>query len=1786
MSKTPKYEDTKPIEAPKYEDTTPLDVKKNVSQTGVNQNLPSESVGQESSSKSQNSNGFRTVGSPTQKPKVQIEQGEAQTFYEEPIIKVGQPISVPPKPKTKQEALEIRVEDKVKSRYGEILTPQEQLDNLSVSKTLLDNKYRDLINKTADEATIKLLIKDYQVELDQEAKKVGMDKIGERYVIPKETIDYYNKQRETAIEEVQSEENLKNRSWIKAANYTLNAGIASFDASLASLIGLGKTFQEGAEYHKRKAQEYYGSLDEYTSKKDYLSATGATALNIIETIPLLASFIAGNKAGAMNEVVTLLSTGEGLKRYEEVKDLDIPTSAKIFNSVGTAMNFYLLGKIGGGEVAGNVKTMVETIGKDETKTILEKSTQSLLENSLQTIYKGTSPALKGYATGWSASFANNLIDKATIDPERDLTQGNNESGLTWALLEKTTTIVKDIQSAKQDIQVAMGKLPKNIAPEDFARSLDIVMEKDNLTKQNEALDETFQSVNKERINQLKDKIAFITQPRVNKEKIDIIDSYINGELAKEKPNIEKITEVSGELNNIEKVKLPEVEVLDKKIDQLIKERDGIKLENLEGKEKSEGKVQVDKINAEIVDVIKQKQALKKEYYDETIKGINDLLDQQLYTKEKQQAIDELKQSLPNINLKSIENEKVRKEKGREGLLKEEENAGEIRKNEEPVQEGRDVLEERKDESGQDLQRTEEIGTETGNQENQVIKPEETPPVSSEPKTSVVDNYKLSGIKKELFEGEWDKEKLSEKEWMDKGRELVDNGKLKPRELIEDINKNPRALNPEEVTGFIYYKAKLDNKYDELYDRIDKSKKEGNIEDEYNARVEFEGIQAEMESYRKMAVETAYVQGLSFRLRQALVDSEYNLQTQIRKYKEVNNGEISPEVEAKFNDYAKQIDELNSKLRTKEKENESLRNQELISQIRQQDTKLMNYRPPKERAKEFADILRKGKIDADIAMAGIPFFKEVWNGSIEIAARTIEAGGTIAEALQKAIQALKESEWYSKLKDDEKLASEKKVKDYLVDLLPMDKPEVSEGKIKVPNSLIRKYVGEGVDNIEDLTSKIIGQLKDKDVTERQVRDAITKYGRESGMSKDEIQSKINEMNRIGRLISEYEDVQSRIVKNKGKKLVAKSAKEIELKRRIRQSAKDLGMDLSGRTDEERLSNYKKGLKKSISVYEERIKTKDYNPVKKKERLEPDRETFELELKKNQLKEQFDLEYEKAKRENRTGPQKTRDIIVDAINLPKSLMASADLSAPLRQGALLSFANPKEAGAATKEMFRQAFSGKKADRWLAELKVSPEYQFMRQSKLYISEPTAKLSAKEESFMTNIAHKIPIWGSTQKYKIGSKTITVPGLGIVVKSERAYVGYLNKLRVDVFDKGVEYMVNEGYSKTRDPEVFKSWANFINNATGRGNLGKLESIADILNVGMFSPRLVASRFNLLNPVTYAKMPPVVRKMALKNVISYVGMGSIILGLAAASGADVELDPRSSDFGKIKVGDTRYDIWAGFQQWIRTLTQFSLGKRKRTSTGEIVKLDPNVFPYENRLSVILGFLRSKASPIASLGLDLTLGKGFAGEDITLSGTLKNEAIPLYLQDMSDIYKEEGLAKTIGSLLPGMFGVGTQYYDSKKRQKEGYEKEIQRWRKDNDPNNMFDRNYIAAYKDLMHKVNKIDQDKKFNELIDSEDTEAITKYLESKNVKKDYIFLLNNGANIDKMSRAITYFKSLPKEDQEFYVNEIQLAIDDMKFAYDSDDTFELNKDIEDLYKLYQDRNELRRKTKEELKKEL
>lgn len=78
----------------------------------------------------------------------------------------------------------------------------------------------------------------------------------------------------------------------------------------------------------------------------------------------------------------------------------------------------------------------------------------------------------------------------------------------------------------------------------------------------------------------------------------------------------------------------------------------------------------------------------------------------------------------------------------------------------------------------------------------------------------------------------------------------------------------------------------------------------------------------------------------------------------------------------------------------------------------------------------AEQLRKGKIDDDIAMSSVPFAKQVWNGAIEAAAKALEAGADITEAIKRAIEFIQKTSWYKNLKDEDKVKAEKKIASHL------------------------------------------------------------------------------------------------------------------------------------------------------------------------------------------------------------------------------------------------------------------------------------------------------------------------------------------------------------------------------------------------------------------------------------------------------------------------------------------------------------------------------------------------------------------------------------------------------------------------------------------------------------------------------------------------------------------------------------------------------------------------------------
>jgi len=176
-----------------------------------------------------------------------------------------------------------------------------------------------------------------------------------------------------------------------------------------------------------------------------------------------------------------------------------------------------------------------------------------------------------------------------------------------------------------------------------------------------------------------------------------------------------------------------------------------------------------------------------------------------------------------------------------------------------------------------------------------------------------------------------------------------------------------------------------------------------------------------------------------------------------------------------------------------------------------------------------------------------------------------------------------------------------------------------------------------------------------------------------------------------------------------------------------------------------------------------------------------------------------------------------------------------------------------------------------------------------------------------------------------------------------------------------------------------------------------------------------------------ASTNPIVRQEAWRTVFQFLGAGGSILGLAKLSGAEIEFNPLSSDVGKIKVGNTRLDIWAGFIQYYRFAAQLTMGKREITGTKKEQELD--------RLQVIWRMLQSKGSPIFGLVVDLLSGETYTGEPMyeggweTLGREAKNRLLFLVAQDILEAIQANGL---VGGLvgIPATLGVGAVSYEEK------------------------------------------------------------------------------------------------------------------------------------------------------------
>lgn len=322
--------------------------------------------------------------------------------------------------------------------------------------------------------------------------------------------------------------------------------------------------------------------------------------------------------------------------------------------------------------------------------------------------------------------------------------------------------------------------------------------------------------------------------------------------------------------------------------------------------------------------------------------------------------------------------------------------------------------------------------------------------------------------------------------------------------------------------------------------------------------------------------------------------------------------------------------------------------------------------------------------------------------------------------------------------------------------------------------------------------------------------------------------------------------------------------------------------------------------------------------------------------------------------------------------KSLKATGDVSATFRQLLNTAFVSPKAwRGAAGAGLRAFAATPQGVKTILSDLLTRPNALAGRYNEFGI-----EVGIKEEAFPES-------WVSKKIEKYASR------LNLLRRSDAAMNIAMQTARANLFD----WMWERSNGDDKLLKAQKVGA-AINTITGRGKVPILVSKDEIqnklMNNMLFAPKWLASRIETLLDLRLALMgkglgntPKDIRaRAAVGNVIGLSFLTALVKAIAWGLDDEDErdwwefleqtFDPRSTEFGKIKIGSTRFDISTGTAGLITLFSRLLSGK---TVTSSGIKDDVE------RWEVIGNFISGKGSPSVRFGKELLenigwlLGKG-------------------------------------------------------------------------------------------------------------------------------------------------------------------------------------------------------------------
>lgn len=378
--------------------------------------------------------------------------------------------------------------------------------------------------------------------------------------------------------------------------------------------------------------------------------------------------------------------------------------------------------------------------------------------------------------------------------------------------------------------------------------------------------------------------------------------------------------------------------------------------------------------------------------------------------------------------------------------------------------------------------------------------------------------------------------------------------------------------------------------------------------------------------------------------------------------------------------------------------------------------------------------------------------------------------------------------------------------------------------------------------------------------------------------------------------------------------------------------------------------------------------------------------------------------------------------------KSMKASFDLSAPLRQGLFVSLAHPQVAGQALVKQIR-AFGNREYSNALdATLRTGEQAEIRKEAGLSLPQQegyaiTHKMEQREENYPSHFMQQLlDVKGKNAGAKVAIALPKLIAHGLA-GSERAFVTYLNWMRANVFDSVDAELVKQIKNKDELAQARRQLALLINASTGRGNVRGSE----LINALMFSQKYAVSRVEL--PYRLAEGMARHPKDALGKEAAKQTVGAVAtwMGLYALVQAGNELfkwkmkfnldTPTSTDFMKIRLPNgTTVDFSGGESTYARFVATAVTGHTTNPKTGRAKTAWDK--------AVLGGFVEGKAAPLPGTGWAALHGKSQSGRKLSVGSVLTDLTVPISVENLWEALDEHGMAG-VPLMIPDVFGAGVQ-----------------------------------------------------------------------------------------------------------------------------------------------------------------